>query len=185
MALGLDLSLKADIKQVDAFLSVAPKKTSLAVFRAIKRGTAAARTEAARAVSKDMGLKVGVVRNAINLKPPNYEDLTGELRASLKRIPLYEFNAKGPIPSRGKGRGVSYKASGGRKTLAGAFIATMPSGHVGVFKRKGAGRTPIQEKYGPSIGRVFDLHRDQISAKGSEAAEAELNRGLNRIFGVK
>lgn len=185
MALGLGLEIKADLKQVDQFLELSPKKTSLAVFRAIKRGTEAARTEAARAVSKDMGLKVGVVRKAINLTPPNYESLTGELRASLRRIPRYEFDAKGPNPSRGKGRGVTYRSEGGRKTVPGAFISTMPSGHTGVFKRKGAGRLPIRQLYGPSIGRVFDRYRDRIAQTGSEAAEKELDRQLNRLYGVK
>ena len=71
---------------------------------------------------------------------------------SVKRIPLFDFGA------RQTKRGVSYNL-GGRKTLAGAFIATMPTGHEGVFMRKGANRLPIQERFGPSLGHVFAKYR--------------------------
>lgn len=185
MATGQGLTFKVDTKQVDQFLEAAPKKTSIAVLRSIKRGTMAARTEAARTISKDMGLPVSVVRKAVVMTPPNAQTITGVLRVSLKRIPLIHFKAKGPEPSRGKGRGVSYKAGGGRKVLKSAFIATMPSGHRGVFKREGKKRSPIKQRYGPSMGRVADLHRQTIAARGAEAAEAELDRLLNRIFGIK
>ena len=185
MATGAGLQFKVDSKQVEAFLELAPKKTSIAVLRAIKRGTMAARTEAARTVSKDMGLAVSVVRKASVMTPPSAQILEGILRVSLRRIPLINFKAKGPEPTRGKGRGVSYRSSGGRKSIKSAFIATMPSGHRGVFKRADRRRMPIKQLYGPSAGRVADLHRKAIAARGAEAAEKELDRLLNRILGIK
>lgn len=36
-----------------------------------------------------------------------------------------------------------------------AFIATMPSGHKGVFRRKGPSRLSIIELRGPSVGGIF------------------------------
>lgn len=179
------MKFEVDTKAVDQFLELAPKKTSVAILRAIKRGTMAARTEAARVVSKDMGLAVGVVRKAVKMTPPEAVVVTGVLRINLLRIPLMKFGARGPQPSRGKGRGVSYKAGGGRKTIPDAFITSTPTGHTGVFKRKKTSRLPITQLFGPSAGRVADLHREQIAARGSAVAEAELDRQLNRIFGVK
>lgn len=179
------LQFKVDTKQVDQFLDLAPKKTSVAILRSVKRGTQAARTQAARLVSKDMGLRVSDARKAIEMTPPNAKTVAGTLRASLSRIPLIKFGAKGPRPSRGKGRGVSYRSKGGRKTLRSAFLARMKTGHEGVFKRAGRKRLPIRELFGPSIGRVFDLLRNSILARGVEATQKELDRQLNRIFGVK
>ena len=98
------------------------------------------------------------------------------------RIPLSRFGAKQ------KARGVSYKITkgGGRKTAEGAFLATMPTGHTGVFQRfeaRGAPnasfggrrwkpgrrralpptlprelRLPIVELFGPSIPHVASQH---------------------------
>lgn len=175
--MGLDF--KVDTKQVDQFLRLAPKKTSIAVLRSIKRGGQAAKTEAARTVSKDMGLPVSVVRKMLSFKPPNAETLTAIIRASLRRIPLIKFGAKQAKA------GVSYKAKGGRKKIKSAFISTMPTGHVGVFKRAGKGRLPIGERYGPSVGHVMSEHREKIAGHGWTVAEKEFQRQLDRIFGVK
>ncbi len=172
-------------KSVEKFLDVAPKKTSIAVVRAVNRGTTAARTFAARTVSKDMGLAVGVVKKNIDMqKASSKTEARGILRASLRRIPLINFGARGPEPSRGRGRGVSYKIGGGRKRIKSGFITDVGSGHRGVFKRAGLDRLPIREKFGPSIGRVFDLHRAPISETGAAVAEKELDRLLNRILGL-
>lgn len=160
------LRVDVETKTLGAFLDAAPTKTSIALLRALKRGTKSARTHAARVVSRDMGLKVGEVRNRIRLKEPTGQTLTGELGGSLKRIPLI-------------------KLKGGRKRRPRhAFIATMPTGHEGVFKRAGSKRLPIRELFGPSVGRVFDLHRGEIMARGEEVTTAELDRLLDRIFGA-
>jgi len=179
MSLNIDL----DAKKVSDFLETAPKQTSLGVLRALKRGTAAAKTHAGRVVAKDMGLKVGDAKNAIRVVEPTAQTLTGELRADLKRIPLIKFSATGPRPSRGKGKGVSYKGQGGKKRLPSAFITRFRSGHEGVFKRLGAERTPIVQLYGPSVGRVFGLHAAEIMARGDEQFAAEFNHQLDRILG--
>jgi hypothetical protein len=54
-----------------------------------------------------------------------------------------------------EGRGVSWSLPSGRGSDAHAFIATMPSGHRGVFRRTGIARLPIRELRGPSLVHVF------------------------------
>jgi hypothetical protein len=91
--------------------------------------------------------------------------MTARLISSGARIPLIDFSARGPEPSRGRGRGVSYKLAGAGGRLPHAFIATMRSGHRGVFERSPGGKRrgpkpersqlPIHEKFGPSIAVVF------------------------------
>jgi len=182
----MSLTVEVDSKRVNAALDAAPKKTGIGLLRALKRGTKAAGTLANRVVSKDMGIKVSDVRARIRLENPNAQTLSGKLHASLKRIPLIKFGARGPEPSRGRGRGVTYKGKGGRSRHPHAFIATMPGGTRGVFERKeGAGRLPVRQLYGASIGRVFDEHRKEIMARGEEQVLAELDHQLDRIFGAK
>ena len=50
--------------------------------------------------------------------------------------------------------GISYKEGSGRKTIKSAFIATMPTGHVGVFSRDSKKRLPIHEQYKPSLANI-------------------------------
>lgn len=177
------INIEVDSKKVTEALDVAPKKTGIALLRALKKGGKEAKTLSNRVIAKDMGIKVGDVRARIRLEVPTAQTLSAKLRASLKRIPLIKFGARGPEPSRGRGRGVTYRGKGGRKRHPHAFIATMPGGHRGVFERKGEGRLPVRQLYGPSIGRVFDEHRKEIMARGEESALAEFNRQFNRIFG--
>lgn len=190
--IGMKVEVESDGLQL--FLDKFPRQTSIAMLRAVKRGTMAARTEASRRAASDTGLRVSAARKRITMVPPNGATLEGQIRVSLKRIPLIEFGARGPNPSRGRGR-VTVKSQGGRKTVPGAFIATMPGGHTGVYKRtraSGPGRRgkppnrsqlPIVQLRGPSIGRVVDNNAGEIMAKGASVTEKELNRQLDRIFG--
>jgi hypothetical protein len=133
-------------------------------MRSLNRAAASGRTAMARVISKDMRLKVGDVRDRIILREATTptdswwsgarRQLSVTLYASAKRLPLILFRATGPEPSHGKGRGVS-ASLGGRKRYPHAFIATMGSGHRGVFQRKGLDRLPITELRGPSIAHVF------------------------------
>lgn len=150
-------------KLVDEFLEAFPAKASVAIRRAISRGTDAARTQANRLAAKDMGLKVADVRKRTRTIPPKGDSLTGEVRASLERVPLIEFSKK--------------------KRPGHAFTATMRSGHTGIFKRKGRSRLPIQELRGSSVGHVVLKHVAEIFRRGAEQSEVEMNRQLARLIG--
>ena len=65
----------------------------------------------------------------------------------------------------------------GRKQYPKAFIATMKSGHRGVFVRTGRGRT-IAELYGPSAGRLFE-GAGQISNQVQQSAMAKLEKNID------
>ena len=67
------------------------------------------------------------------------------------RIPLIEFSA------RQVNKGASYQITKTepRKMAPSAFIQTMRSGHIGVFKRQGDSRTPLTELRGASIPQIL------------------------------
>ncbi len=180
----MSLKIEVDSKVVREHLETAPKKVGKALLRGVTRGTQAARTRASRVVSKDMGVKVGVVRNLIRMTKPTAATLMGELGANLKLIPLIEFKAR---QSR---RGVSYRGEGGRRArIPRAFIARMPkpktakAGHRGVYARTTKKRFPISELHGPSVGHVFWKYRPGIMQWGERIALEEFHRQLNRMLG--
>lgn len=137
-----------------------------AIARALNRSGASAKTLLARETARDLGLKVSVVKDAIRVFEANPGQETVTLFASGRRIPLIQFNARGPEPSRGRGRGVSARTPTARYPQA--FITTTRSGHRGVFQRASRSRLPVYELYGPSIAHVASKHAEASAARGEE-----------------
>jgi hypothetical protein len=117
------------------------------------------KTAASRSM-RDAGynLKVSDIKKGLTTYRATAGNLTAKVVASGKPIPLIKYAA------RQTGKGVSVNVLHGRKLINGAFIATMPSGHIGVYVRQGKqhkkvmknGRTvwsalPIKELFGPSV----------------------------------
>lgn len=142
------------------------EKAPYAIARALNRAAGSARTQLARDVSRDMRIRVGDVRDKVNIVEATRDRPTATIYASAKRLPLIAFGARGPYPSRGKGKGVTAKLPGGRYPRA--FIAIMRSGHRGVFERRSKGRLPIKELFGPSIAKVAETYVPAAADRGRE-----------------
>lgn len=148
-------AVEVNAKDVLPMLAEAPVTIRRASARALNRSIGAARTLMVRSVARDMGLRSSDIRERVRLEQASPDRLTAALHTGTVRLPLKAFNAKGPYPSLGKGRGVTYRIGQGTRRRETAFLARMASGHEGVFTRVGAARLPIRELFGPSIGRVF------------------------------
>ncbi len=156
----------------------------VALARALNKTGDAVRTAMARAVAKDMGIKVGTARAAIKVEKATGASLAVRIVAKGKRLPLIDFKARGPEPSRGRGRGVAYVMRGERKRLDHAFIATVGAGHRGVFIRTGPRRLPIKQLAGVSIAKSFENQIEAGAARRNEVlfqkVEHEIEFELSR-----
>lgn len=173
--MSLDVTLVGDTEVRNALFDF-PRKATRAMVRSLNRAVTSGRLVLVQSIAGDTGLKSSTVRAALTMREATDARPEARIAASLKRIPLIEFGAKGPEPSRGRGRGVSYRLRGGGGRLPHAFIATMASGHRGVFERtagkfmKGRGkRQAIHEKFGPSLGHVFAKYRPQAIERARES----------------
>lgn len=173
-----------------------PAKVQRAFVRAAKRSIDSGRSVIVKLIAADTGLAQKVVREAIKMQYPTLAEPVAAMRARTKRIPLIDFKARGPEPTRGRGAGVSYRnPGGGRSRLSHAFIATTVaqrdgSGgeHRGVFiraanlerKSKGAWgpNLPMKQLYGPSIGHVFSKFRPQGVARALEVFDKNFDHEL-------
>ena len=103
-----------------------------------------------------------------NIKNNYSEHLEAQIKAAGKKFPLIAFQAKELKPRKAIKRraartgGVSVRIKKGQpaEILSQAFIATMPSGHTGVFERKEEGggrvkRLPIKEMKTIGIPEMF------------------------------
>lgn len=130
------------------------------MVRAINKMADQVKVAASRAV-RDAGYKLAAadIKRQIKINYANRSRLRAEIVARGRPIPLYQYGA------RQVGSGVSVSVKSGRKVIQGAFIAKMPSGHVGVFVREPNAKhrkvttgakpswhaLPIRELFGPSI----------------------------------
>ncbi len=170
----MDIQLAFDASKVTANIQRLRVQAPIAVARALNKSIASGRTIMAHDMSQDLGIKVGTVRDAIKLKEATPSNQTAQISTDMKRIPLSEFSPSGPDPSRGKGRGITYRMQGQRRRLEHAFFARMASGHRGVFLRKATGRLPIREAMGPSLGHVFIKFRPNGIARSAEQLRKNL-----------
>jgi hypothetical protein len=174
----IDVSISGDQAIILDFKD-RPQSVTKALVRAMNRSMASGRTIMVREIAGDTKLKSKDVRDAMPLSEATLSRPEARLSASLKKIPLIRFQARGPEPSRGKGRGVTYRlGAGSRERIPNAFIATMKSGHRGVFKRVTSKRLPLIQLYGPSLGRVFEKFRAAGLARTLEAFEKNFDHEL-------
>lgn len=177
--MALMFSLSFNIEKALHELGVkASRAVTLGCVRGINKTAASEKVAISREVAADMGIKVSVVKDAIAVRKATETSLAARVVAKGARIPRIEFAARGTEPSRGRGRGVSYRGeSGGRITVPHAFITTVGGQHRGVFVRVGNTRKsvgawsknlPIRELFGPSIAHVFGKKVPVGEARRSE-----------------
>ena len=192
---GASFTVTLNTKATEKAFARLKDRAPLAIARALNRSAASATTAMIRAISEDTGIKQKDLRGttkrnrAIWSSEARPDRLVCTVYASVSRIPLMDFNARGPQPSRGKGRGVTAGLRGGAKRYPYAFIAGMRSGHVGVFSRRSAfgerksrgawsPNLPIYELRGPSIYHVWKRH----AAVGTQRAHEQLLKNLRSEF---
>lgn len=164
----------------------APAIIRRAMVSSLNRGIKAGESYMVKRVAGDIGIAQKDVRKATRSDKATATRPAARLAASLKRIPLERFKARGPYPSRGRGNGVSYTLNGSRGRIPSGFLAVMKAGanggHRGVFTRAGrkSSRNPsreaIVEKFGPSIGHVFAKYRADGKARAYDAFLANFDR---------
>jgi hypothetical protein len=166
-----------------------------AIARAINKSAVSARVVGLRNMREESGLKVGQIREQVTLTRATAAKPKAELRVRDvrgRRIPMIEFRARGPEPSRGRGPGVTFMFRGRRIRVRHAFIATMRSGHRGVFVRVRPSRKkspgawslnlPIRELPGPSLVGAFVRSHPAIGRRFLEAMEANLKHEVEFVL---
>ena len=130
MAYGPNVGITVNAEAyVNSLSNIAKPQLDRIVALALVDTAKSAQSKAASLIAKRTGLRVGTVKPRIfydHVAPGDYEIA---VRSSRKPIPLIEF------PTRQVATGVSTRAWGKQQTIQHAFIATMKSGHTGVFRR--------------------------------------------------
>jgi hypothetical protein len=195
----VNLVIRYDLKPVIGLLEQLRDGGRLAISRALNRTLLTTRTAARRAIAEDVGLRQKDIEAAMKIIRATADRLRAELQVSGGRIPLIRFR------TRETRAGVTYSLRGSRSLAPRAFIATMRSGHEGVFRRRRVGgdrtrtgvsihgrqitirelahagpglvpRLPIDELFGPSLPHVFAGAK--VAPVIQRTAEVEMQKNL-------
>lgn len=149
------LSFKWDSKDLEAWRG---DKVLRAMQNAAKKAGGDAlrtlRTASSRAVRERKRMKLSDVSKGFKLYYPKtaaLSEMEWRLDITAKPTPIAQY------PHRQTRKGVSVSINKGtRKLIQGAFVATMKSGHTGVFVRRGSARLPIKELFTTKLTDVFE-----------------------------
>ncbi len=180
----IDIALsKRDLRRAEALLDGVKNGVPRVIVRSVNKVGVSARRRVVDGIRQTVAIKAKDLRHRyVTLRKANYRRMYATIHISGGRIPLIRWGA------RQLKRGVSYRInrSGGRKKISGAFIATMDSGHQGVYKRRGKARLPIDELHGPSIPQVFqnsaEFSRRVFEQETAKKLKAEVRTQLKLVL---
>ena len=134
----------------------------------------AMRAEASRRIRERKGIKAGYIDIALAMISPSPQDpFVWRLVAKAKPLPLMAFGA------RQTKTGVSVEVTKGKRSIVRhAFIATMQSGHTGVFMRRGNKQIARKGRYvGKARQPIHELFTATVASTLGQVAPEVLDRG--------
>lgn len=141
-----------DIKSASDFdfaLTATKSQIQTAAMRALNKTGRWARSQVATDTAKELNIKVSLVRKDLVLI---------KARKSHPQVVIALGKTAGVVKAKDLGNSVqnSKGVRVGKRQFDNAFMATMPSGHHGVFKRRGKTRLPIREVQIVITGKMRD-----------------------------
>lgn len=128
----------AELRRLRANLGDELTREKRAGVRALNKAATAVASATTRGTAAATGVPARVVRKRVKVR-----------RASVRRIEARVWVGTYAVKVAELGtlhQGKRGARAGRGKIIPGAFVAAMPNGHTGLFKRKGAPRLPIQEQ---------------------------------------
>lgn len=127
----LTIDVRADIERaIRSLTEVQRAVVPTATARALNKTAAQAKTQAAREIRNQYNISSRVIGRHIHIRRSTPANLTASVSAEGEKLPIVAFSA------RQTKRGVTAQIKrGARRLIRSAFLATLRSGHRGVFAR--------------------------------------------------
>lgn len=135
---------------LDQLTALRPPKLDQAVALALVDTAKASIVKASGLIAKRTGLRSATVKERLSYDSVRVGDYQVTVRSSRRPIPLYDFPGTTQT-----GAGVRTRSWGKSQVIRSAFIATMRTGHRGVYRRRSRSRLPIRQLWGPTIYGTF------------------------------
>lgn len=209
MVTGISVQINHEqVAHVNSILQSAPQKALSVYRRAIGRGLSAGRVQANKEIKTRYDISNASLNNTGGHSYSTYDEkiyedgggVAGHIYFAGSKIPLYRFH---PSPAaRAYTTRYVNQISGWRVTTdvsaadvrgqmlrrRTAFIATMPSGHTGIWERTGkitsGGKEEIREFWGFSVRDMLDYEpaREAIQNRMADIVSQRINHELLRAL---
>ncbi len=212
------IALEADISEIEDLLTVLkvlPNGLEKATSRAINRTLVSTRAYMAKTIREDYAIKAGDIRKELVIKKAWWSQLYGSISGSgSPGLPLMDFvRGSKAAPSTKKLKNGAYRPSvgvpvlirkdKGKIAVRGGFIAKMPNGHVGIFRRADPSKTGrklansqiriqqtaladryIKELHGPSPIRILssDYYDEKIEDFSDETLQKNFQHEADYVL---
>lgn len=163
-------------------------KLEKAGVRALNKTATSVRQASSVEVRQTLNIKASFVKRLLVIRKARRGNMRSSIEATYKKVPVIQFSG---VRQTKKGVSVRMRKDKPRKTFSSAFIATMPSGHKGVFRRslsakkrtKGRPATSspnlkITEIHGPNVQGIFADKTEKLLLIGNPILEKNINREL-------
>lgn len=156
--IGITIKTEAAISTLrNEFKDLSKAQQNKALARTINEVISKAKVHAAKEMKLKYNTSSKNIKATMRLSKANSKRFLAQIRISGKPLPLIAFSA------RKTRKGVSVKVMGNRRIIRSAFIATMGSGHTGVFAR------------GKYVNRVFQFRDSKrLKPRGNDLPIDEL-----------
>lgn len=178
------------IERARILLASMPGSVQKAVSAAINRAAEGARTDGSKKAREEYIIASGRIRETINISKASSANLSARVSATGRPRALSYFKVRPSRPLKKQTKTPLFaqvKRDGGG-TIAGAFVAKLKSGHLGVFNRTNNvtsnGKVELAQRYGPSVPQM--LGSKTVTAFVEEGAsrriEERLDHEISRIL---
>ena len=170
----LTLTPDKDLCKWEQELDQAQGKVLIAYSRALNKTARWLRTRLASDTAKELDIKVGLIRSGLRVVPAKRNRLEVVIGLDPK---------SGVVKAAKLGRATQNKrgVKAGKRQFDHAFLATMPNGHTGVFRRRGKTRFPIQEVQIVFTGRLKDAMDDMMDGQALAHFDVFFERELRYL----
>lgn len=185
----VNVVLKPSFESIVKRYDFTPRQVQQIGSVAINRTLTTERSHIVKTLATKINMRQKDIRDLIIPHNANYNSLRGDLTISRKAIPLIDF-----IGTRETRHGVTFQTLKNRPRMIveDAFIATMKSGHTGVFeRRRRAGkyaafgprmnRLPIDERYGRTLTGYLHDAPAVVEAEQAVAGDTLRKNVLSQI----
>ena len=178
----VEIDLSETARRVGNILEGFPKEAKSAVKRGMAKGAKTYKRETDKEILNVYAIDRGTF-SAGGTTRINYYNASASVLYSGKKIPLFDFNATPRERIYGVTVWAQQKKSGGGE-FPHAFIATMRSGHKGIFERDGDEHLPISEIMGVATSQMAARSEIRQAAEkaAKEAAALEMENAVTRIL---
>ncbi|MDU8921105.1 MULTISPECIES: phage tail protein [unclassified Wolbachia] len=159
-----------NINEIISNIDGKEQKVKLAAIKALNKTALWLKAKAAKEISEEKKIKLTVMRKRLRI----FKARTSRLEV-LIRANLYDIKAS----SMGKMRQTKRGTKIGKNEFIGAFMATMPRGYKGAFKREGRAALPIKEVKLPLEPEASKVIRDLVNYEVEEVFKKFFERELS------